>query len=50
MRGVGARMKDRFTGLEVRSDLALTLGLLLAAVMVVVVAVTAAVAVARLMT
>ena len=50
MRSVGARLRHRFIGLEVRSDLALTLGLVLAGVMVVVVAVAAAVAVAQLIT
>lgn len=48
MRGVGARLKARFAEVQVRSDLALTLGVLLAGVMIVVVAVAAAVAVAQL--
>lgn len=48
MRGVGARVRDRFGGVEVRSDLALTLGLVLAALMVTVVLVATAVALVRL--
>jgi hypothetical protein len=50
VRGVGARLKGRFGGVQVRSDLALTVGLVLAGVMIVAVAVFAAVAVARLVT
>jgi hypothetical protein len=50
MRGVGARLRERFSEVEVRSDLALTVGLMLAAVMVVVAVVAATIAVIRLLT
>ena len=50
MRGVGARLRERFSGVEVRSDLALTVGLMLAAVMLVVALVAAVIAVVRLVT
>lgn len=50
MRGIGARLKGRFGDVQVRSDLALTLGLALAGVMVLVVLVAATVAVIRLLT
>jgi hypothetical protein len=50
MRGIGARLRQRFGEVQVRSDLALTAGLVLAAVMILVVAVAAVVAVVRLLT
>lgn len=50
MQGLGSRLRARFAGLHVRSDLALTVGLLLAGIMIVVAAVAAALAVASLMT
>ena len=50
MHGLGSRFRARFAGVQVRSDLALTLGLFLAGLMIVVAAVAAAVAVASLLT
>jgi hypothetical protein len=50
MRGLSTRFRTRFAGVQVRSDLALTVGLLLAGVMIVVAAVAAAVALASLLT
>ncbi len=50
MRGLGSRVRARFAGVQVRSDLALTVGLLLAGLMIVVAAVTAAIAVASVIT
>lgn len=50
MRGLSERFRTRFAGVQVRSDLALTVGLLLGAIMIVVAAVAAAVAAASLIT
>jgi hypothetical protein len=50
MRHLGARFSEWFGTVPVKSDLALLVGLVLAAAMIVVVAVFVAVAVARLMT
>jgi tetrahydromethanopterin S-methyltransferase subunit F len=50
MRSIGARLRGRVGGVQVRSDLALAIGLVLAVVMVVVVLVAVIVAGTRLLT
>ena len=48
MRGVAAALRDRFSGIDVRSDAALLAGLVLAAAMVVAVVVAAIAAVIQI--